>query len=299
MHRAPSEHERGTDQHRIPQPRSDGDGLGFVGRGTVGGLRNIQLLEHRREEFPVFGHLDVLRGCSNDRDAVRLQSKRQIERGLASELRDCPVALLPFVDVQDILQGQRFEIKFVARVVIGRDRLRIGVDHDGLEPVLLEGKRGMHAAVVKFNALADPVRSAAQDHDLAFGGWRGLVVPTIIGRVEIRRVGLKFGGTRIHKSEAGDQPGLFTLRAHRVLGRSGEVRDLFIRKTVRFCLGEQFPIHSSKSDFESKRSDVTRPVRECRVSIDPNGPRGRRRCARETASGLPRKRRGAMVPAFP
>ena len=51
-----------------------------------------------------------------------------------------------------------------------RDGLRVAVDHDGLEAVFLQREGRMHAAVVELDALADAVRAAAEDHDLAAVG---------------------------------------------------------------------------------------------------------------------------------
>ena len=71
------------------------------------------------------------------------------------------------VDVQHVLQRQRLEIQPVAGVVVRADRLGVAVHHDRLEPGFAQRKRGVHAAVVELDPLADPVRTAAQNHDLA------------------------------------------------------------------------------------------------------------------------------------
>ena len=51
----------------------------------------------------------------------------------------------------------------VGGVVVGGHRLRIAVDHDGLEPGLAQGRGCVHAAVVELDALADAVGSGAQE----------------------------------------------------------------------------------------------------------------------------------------
>ena len=80
------------------------------------------------------------------------------------------------VNVKHVLEGERLEIKFIARVVISGNGFRIRVDHDCLEPKLAQGERRMHAAVIEFNTLADPVRTAAQNHDLTFAALASLVL---------------------------------------------------------------------------------------------------------------------------
>ena len=70
--------------------------------------------------------------------------------------------------MQDIFQSHRFEEQLVRRIIIGADRLRIGIDHNAFITFFPEGKRGMDAAVVEFNALANTIRPAAQDNHLGF-----------------------------------------------------------------------------------------------------------------------------------
>ena len=95
---------------------------------------------------------------------------RQLERRLAAELHDHALEgtrlLLGADNFQHILGSQRLEIKPVGGVVVGRDGLRVAVDHDGLVAGLGEGEAGVAAAIVELDALADPVRTAAQDDDL-------------------------------------------------------------------------------------------------------------------------------------
>jgi hypothetical protein len=69
-------------------------------------------------------------------------------------------------DLEHVFQRQRLEVQAIRRVVVGRHGLRIAVDHDRLVAVFAHRQRGMHAAVVELDALADAVRAAAEHHDL-------------------------------------------------------------------------------------------------------------------------------------
>jgi hypothetical protein len=133
--------------------------------------------------------------------------------------------------MQHILQRERLEKKFVARVVIGRDGFGIGIDHQSFKPVFLQGERGVDAAIIKLNALADAVRAAAQDHHLAFRAGGPFVVAAIVGRVIVRRVGLELGGAGVHQAVARHEAGLFALGADGVLGLPGQMRDLAVGKS--------------------------------------------------------------------
>ena len=108
----------------------------------------------------------------------------QLQRRLAAELHDHAVQRAVFLllgeDFEHVLGGQRLEIEPVRGVVVGRDRLRIAVDHDGLVAGVAQREAGMAAAIVELDALADAVRAAAEDHDL-------LAVATAAPRRRARR----------------------------------------------------------------------------------------------------------------
>ena len=103
---------------------------------------------------------------ADDRHAVGLEVARQLQRRLPAELDDHAVGLLVVDDLEHVFERQRLEIEAVGGVVVGGHRLRIAVDHDGLVAVLAQRQRGVHAAVVELDALADAVGAAAEDHDL-------------------------------------------------------------------------------------------------------------------------------------
>ena len=62
---------------------------------------------------------------------------------------------------------ERLEVEAVGRVVVGRNRLRVAVDHHRLVAERPERLHGVHAAVVELDALADPVRARAENDDAA------------------------------------------------------------------------------------------------------------------------------------
>ena len=194
-------------------------------------------MQHVGEHLAILGALDALRRGADDVDAVGLQVEREIERGLAAELRDRAPAFFAFVNMQHILERQRLEEQFVARVVVCGDGLRVGVDHDRLEALLLQREGGVHAAVVELDALADPVRAAAEDHHLLGVAWADLVVAPVVGRVVVRRVRLELGRAGVHQPEARHEAQRLSLGAHLILGALGEVGDLPVGEPERLGLG--------------------------------------------------------------
>ena len=112
-----------------------------------------------------------------------------------------PLRALGVDDLQHVLGGERLEIEPVGGVVVGRHRLRIAVDHDGLVADLVQREGGVAAAVVELDALADAVRPAAEDHDLLLVRRRGLAGG---GAGERRLVGrIHVGGRRGELGRAG------------------------------------------------------------------------------------------------
>ena len=101
--------------------------------------------------------------------------------------------------------GQRLEVEAVGGVVVGRHRLRVAVDHDGLVAGLAQRETGVAAAIVELDALADAVRAAAEDDDLVLSVGRALVGQRAgaercrIGRVHV-------GGRRGELGRAGVDP---------------------------------------------------------------------------------------------
>ena len=138
-------------------------------------LFEAELVEQALELVAVFGEIDRIdRGAENGNAGV-LQRLGQFERGLAAELHDHalerPRLLLLGQDLQHVLAGQRLEIKPVRCVVVGGNRLRIAVDHDGFIAGVAERETGVAAAIVEFDALPDAVWPAPENDD--FSARRG------------------------------------------------------------------------------------------------------------------------------
>ena len=83
--------------------------------------------------LPVLGPVDVLRGwVPRTGHAGLVQAQRQIVRHLAAHAHDDALGLLALVEIEHRLEADLVEYQLVADVVVGADRLRVVVDHDGL-----------------------------------------------------------------------------------------------------------------------------------------------------------------------
>ena len=198
LHGPAAQDVRRAHDDRVADPLCGPDGVGHIHGRVVVGLPQVQPVNDLLKALPVLRPVDGVGRCAEDRRPGGLQAPGQIERGLSAELDDHAHRLLRVQDVQDVLQRHRLEKELVRRVVVGAHRLRVRVDHDALVALLAERKRGVHAAVVELDALADPVGAAAQDDDLRPVRGARLVLP-FVGRIIVGRVGLELRGAGVHQ----------------------------------------------------------------------------------------------------
>ena len=133
----------------------------------------FELVEQRREALAILGEVDRVGRRAENPDAGLLQRERELQRRLAAELHEARhVAAgrsLGLDHRHHVLERERLEVQPIGRVVVGRHGLRVAVDHDRLEAFFVQREGRVTAAVVELDALADPVRAAAEDHDLVRG----------------------------------------------------------------------------------------------------------------------------------
>ena len=98
---------------------------------------------------------------------------------MPTELDENAFGLFLVIDVEHVLEGERLEIKFVARIIVGGNRFGVGIHHNGFKSELAQSEGRMHTAVVEFDTLADPVRPAAKNDYFTFAAVAPLVFVTV------------------------------------------------------------------------------------------------------------------------
>ncbi len=181
-------------------------------------MLQVQLVQQSGEEFAVLRLLNRFWRGADDWHTMALEICGEVERGLPAELDDDTVGLLLIADVEDVLQCQRLEEELVGCIVVGGDGFGVRVHHDRLVAELFQRECGVNAAVIEFNALADPVGAATEDDDFLFVRLPCLIFVSV-GGVEIRRVGIKFRGASVNEAVGGDDAHRLALGADRILGR--------------------------------------------------------------------------------
>ena len=115
LHRAPAQHERGTQHDGI----ADLARLHFrfldAARGTRRRLLDAQLVEKSGELLAVFRQVDRFRRRAKDRHFLLVKRSRQFQRRLSAELDDqahqLAAGLLLVHDFHHVLDSQWFEVK--------------------------------------------------------------------------------------------------------------------------------------------------------------------------------------------
>ena len=236
QHIGRADHERqlqiGDDETRLLDRISD----------AVLRLLETQLVEQALEAVAILGEINRVDGCAEDRRARLFDDMGELERGLAAELNDHafeePTLALLIENGQHILGGERLEIEPVRSVVVGRDGLRIAVDHDRLVPRRAQRERGVAAAIVELDPLPDPVWAAAEDDDLLalrrvgfasdLADERGLV-----GRIHVGRGRSELGRAGVDALEHRLNAEPSARRSHIGFGLAGKGREARVREAVR------------------------------------------------------------------
>ena len=177
FHGAAAQDIRGANDQREPNVGRHLQGFSVTMGDAVLGLFELEGIYQILEPLAVLGQVDCI-GCgAQDRDAGVFERVGKLERGLPTKLHNHAmqraVLLLNPQDFHHMLVGQRLKIQSVRGIIICAYRFRIAVDHNGLIALICERVAGMAAAIVKFNALPNPVWTAAQNNHFFAIRWPG------------------------------------------------------------------------------------------------------------------------------
>ena len=131
FHCTSTQHVTRTHHQRIADLTRLDDGFLVGARSSVGRLQQPQFVNQFLEAFAILSHIDHVRRGADDRHAIGFQRARQFQRCLSAKLHDHANRLFQVDNFQHIFQCQRLKIKAITDIVIGRNRFRIAVDHDG------------------------------------------------------------------------------------------------------------------------------------------------------------------------
>ncbi len=178
------------------------------------------------EPLAVLREVDGVVRRPEDLVAGLLDRAGELERRLAAELDHDALGPLPVADGEHRLDVERLEVEPVGGVVVGRDGLRVAVDHHRLVAERAERLDGVDAAVVELDALADPVRAGAEDDDARPVPGRRRLVGLAPGRVVVVRAGGDLARAGVDAPVDGPDAEAAAAGAHGLLGLLRCGRDL-------------------------------------------------------------------------
>ena len=154
LHRAAAEHVRRPHEHRVTRRRRARRSRALRRRRIAvppGGCGMPRRSHERVELFAVLGEVDRRGWGAEHWNAGPLQLVRQLQaasgrRARRSRRRSRPrpasaAARKPFADVHHVFGRERFEEQSVTRVVVGRHRLGVAIDHHRLVAGIGERER--------------------------------------------------------------------------------------------------------------------------------------------------------------
>ena len=149
-------------------------------------LVDAKVVEHRREFVPVLCTVDRNGRRPEDGYILALEFHGQVVRYLAADRNHHAVRLFEVDYVEYAFFGQFVEIEPVAHVVVGRDRLRVVVDHDRRVTELACGLHGVDRAPVELDGAADAVSARTEYHDRFFiVVVRDIVFGTVVSQIKV------------------------------------------------------------------------------------------------------------------
>ena len=120
----------------------------------IGPIVESEAMKQRGKVLSILCHFDAFRLRTDDVHTVGLKSVGKIERSLAAKLDNCRPTIFTLVDIQGVFEGQGLEIEFVTRVVIGRNCLRIRIDHNRFEAFFSQRESGVQPPTINCSVSA-------------------------------------------------------------------------------------------------------------------------------------------------
>ena len=197
LHGAAAEYVRRAHHQRVADFFGQHQGFFFVAGNAVRRLAQAEVVQDFLEAFAVFGGINRIGGGADDVHTVFHQSVGQLQRSLAAVMHNHAPRVFFAHDFEHVFQRQRLEVEAVGGVEVGRYGFGVAVDHNGFKTRFAQRQRGVHAAVVKLNTLADTVGAAAENHHF-FAVARACFALFFVSGIQIGGVGLEFRRTSIH-----------------------------------------------------------------------------------------------------
>ena len=193
------------------------------------GVRDVELVEYFCEAVAIFCQVDRFRLSAHDFDSSLVQIVSKLQWSLPTKRNNYAIGIFSIHDVHHVFKRQRLEVKFVGCVIVSRYSFGVAVDHYRLKAFVVQCVRRMNTAIVKLNALPNPVWTCAQNHDFRLASSRShFSCARVVGFVVVRRFALKLGSTSVNGLKRRLNAKNFTHGAHKPFISAHQMSDLSI-----------------------------------------------------------------------
>ena len=152
--------------------------------------------QQRLATTAVLRQVDGVDGRAEDAGPAGRQRVREVQTRLPAELDHHTEHRVASEHVAHPLEVEGLEVEAGRGIEVGADRLGVAIDEHAIESRFPQGSRGVHAAVIELDPLADADRARADHRHRRVAGADDLVF-VFVGGVVIRGHRLELGGTGI------------------------------------------------------------------------------------------------------
>jgi len=122
-------------------------------------IRYCHFFQHITEPSTIFSNIHAVIRSTNDLYSFLVKFLSHLKRGLSTQLYYYSIWFLMFNDLPNMFPVYWLEVELIGHIKIRGNSFRITIDHDRFISAFFDCKQTMHTAIVKFNSLADPVRT--------------------------------------------------------------------------------------------------------------------------------------------
>ena len=136
-------------------------GKGFIGIHDCKSLRtlNVEFFTKLFKTFAVFGKVDCISTCTKNRDSLLRKEVCKLDCRTAAECNYNCNRLFCVDNAHNVFRSERFKVKAVCGVKVGRNGFRVVVDDCNLVAKLFKAPYTLNAGVVELNSLTNADRA--------------------------------------------------------------------------------------------------------------------------------------------
>ena len=121
----------------------------------------MYVFQQIRKTPSVFGNIHIVIARADDFYPCFVQVFGKFQGSLTTQLHNYAFGLFEFNNLQKMFPIDRLEIEFICHVKIRRNSFWVTIDHNCLITRFFYRQKSVNAAIIKLNALPNPIRTRA------------------------------------------------------------------------------------------------------------------------------------------